>query len=227
MNRFAVLPLALTLALPLAACSGSNSLNEMDAKLTAKGEADPALTAALEDQIMVDPTLSGQANDHAIRPTAEPYQAPVPAGEGRATPTLAAAANPAQTLGSLAAQQAGIEKDAFNGCGLNVHYSMDYAAKLPADLPLPEAARVTEAAGSDDNGCRLRAVSHSVGAPMAQVANHYANSAARAGYRVSSASEGSGRMVSGKRASDGGAFYVILTPDGAGTSADLVVNNGR
>ncbi len=217
----------LALALPLAACGGGSSLNEMDAKLTGKGDADPALTAALEDQIMVDPTLSGQANDDAIRPTAEPYQAPVPAGEGRPAPTPAAASNPGQTLGSLAAQQAGMEKDAFNGCGLNVRYSMDYAARLPADLPLPSTARVTEAAGSDDNGCRLRAVSHSISAPMAAVANHYTNVAARAGYRISTSAEGQGRMVSGKRASDGGAFYVILNPEGTGTSADLVVNNGR
>ena len=212
------------LALGLAACGGAETseLDAIDAKVGGKAEADPALTAALEDQIMVDPSLSGQANDDAIKPAKEPMQTPIPAGEG-----APAAASPGQTLGGLAAEQAEISKESFNGCGLNVQYSMEYAARLPADLPLHPKAQVSEAAGSDDNGCKLRAISHSAPLPLKDIAAFYAGTAARAGYRIATKAEGNGLMISGKRAADGGAFYVILTPNAAGSSADFVVNNGR
>jgi hypothetical protein len=216
--------LAGALALTLAACGGSDkaALDTLDGKLTGKGEADPALTAALEDQIMVDPALSGQSNKDAIRPASQPYQAPIPATN--IAPQSKPAASP--TLGSLAEQQAEIAKDSFNGCGLDVQYSADYAARLPTDLPLYPQAQVSEAAGSEQGGCKLRAVSHSTAAGLKAVAVHYASSARKAGYRVTSKIEGKGVMVSGKRAADGGAFYVILSPASGGTIADLVVNNG-
>lgn len=219
-----VAPLLLFLVpLALSACGDGDKreIDTLDNKLTGKGETDPALTAALEDQIMVDPSLSGQANDDAIRPAAEPMQTPLPQGEGAQTPVGG------QTLGGLAAEQAEIARDSFNGCALSVQYSMDFAARLPLDLPLYPQARVIEAAGSDDNGCRLRAVTYTANAELKAVASHYAVAARKAGYRVAAKAEGKGQMVSGKRAADGGAFYVILSPIAGGTNADLVVNNGR
>jgi hypothetical protein len=225
MKRTIQILAASALALSLAACGGSGdkaALDSLDGKLTSKGETDPALTAALEDQIMVDPALSGQANKDAIRPASQPYQASIPAAE--ITPQSTPVATP--TLGSLAEQQAASAKDSFNGCALDVQYSADYAARLPADLPLYPQAQVSEAAGSEQGGCKLRAVSHSTIAAMKSVAIHYASSARKAGYQVTSKIEGKGVMVSGKRAADGGAFYVVLTPASGGTVADLVVNNG-
>jgi hypothetical protein len=224
MNRISMTLLVTTLAMSLSACGSSDKsdLDTLDGKLTGKSDTDPALTAALEDQIMVDPSLSGQANKDAIRPATQPYQAPIPAGEGAPQSKPATSA----TLGSLANQQAEIAKDSFNGCALDVQYSADYAAKLPADLQLYPQSQVSEAAGSDQGGCKLRAVSHSTTAGLKPVATYYANAASRAGYRVTSKVDGAGVMISGKRAADGGAFYVVLTPVSGGTSADLVVNNG-
>lgn len=221
MKQFLV---ASALALTLAACGGSDkaALDTLDGELTGKGDADPALTAALEDQIMVDPALSGQANEDAIRPASQPYQAPIPATE--IAPQSKPDASP--TLGSLAEAQAEISKDSFNGCALDVQYSADYAARLPADLPLYPQSQVSEAAGSDQGGCKLRAVSHSTAADLKSVAVHYAANARKAGYQVQTKIEGKGVMVWGKRAADGGAFYVILNPASGGTVADLVVNNG-
>jgi hypothetical protein len=222
MNRGSYVVLAMAFA--LAGCGGASdkaALDKIDGKLSGKGDADPALTAALEDQIMVDPSLSGQANDDAIKPASEPNQTPVPQSEGtKSTPA-------GQTLGGLAAEQAEIAKESFNGCELTVQYSMDFASRLPADLPLYPQSQVSEAAGSDTGGCHLRAISHNSNGTLKQVAQHYAGTATRAGYTVASKAEASGMMVSGKRAADGGAFYALLTPNGAGTSVDLVVNNGQ
>jgi hypothetical protein len=214
---------SVALALALSACGGSADadMEAVDGKLTGKADSDPALTASLEDQILVDPSLSGKANEDAIRPASAPYQSPVPADQA-----VKEVGGSSQTLGELASHQGKASKESFNGCGLNVSYSAEYAARLPADLPLPKIAQVIEAAGSDDNGCRLRAVSHSVNRPINDVAAYYSQMASKAGYRPVTAPEGTGVMVSGKRAADGGAFYVILTPVAGGTTADLVVNNG-
>ena len=225
MNHTRHIAALLPALLMLIACGGSEdtaSLNDLDAKLGGKNEADPALTAALEDQILVDPALRGQSNGDAIRPAPKPYQSPIPKGEGLKTDPAST-----KTLGDLASTQSDVAKDSFNGCGLSVNYAMSFAAKLPVDMPLFPKSRVTEAAGSDDNGCKLRAVSHNSSAAIGDVAAHYAASGRRAGYSVGAKPEGKGQLITGKRAADGGAFYVILTPVSDGTQADLVINNGQ
>ena len=61
--------LALAALLALAACGGTseNNLAAIDNELLANG-ADPALTSALEDQILVDPNLVQQAHPNTVRP---------------------------------------------------------------------------------------------------------------------------------------------------------------
>lgn len=208
----------------LSACGKDETakLDEIDARLGNKAAADPALALALEDQIMVDPQLTGQANDDAIRPAEAPVQSPIPLGEGgpeRAAPGL--------TLGALAAKQADIARDRFNGCALDVDYSAQYAALVPAELPLFPRSRVVEAAGSDRGLCRLRAVTTSAPASPDVVVRHYENAGRRAGYRTASRNENGGLMVSGARAGDGAAFYAVVQPAAGGSATDFVSNRGR
>src|SRR4026208_2203880 len=64
------------------ACSGGgdeNNLAELDNELLANG-ADPALTSALEDQILVDPNLVPQSHPNTDPPPESPVQAQYPAG---------------------------------------------------------------------------------------------------------------------------------------------------
>ena len=173
---FVFLPLA------LAGCGsgeqpGANGA--ADANIT-----DPALASALQDDIMVDPQLGGQANADAIRPAGQPYSGGVPSDAVAAnnaridtskllkTPaptkftrecTQCAARREAITLGGLAAQQ----KAARTGsCAASLQYSARWANRLPADLPLFPQARVTEAAGTEGGKCALRVVSFSSPQPM-------------------------------------------------------------
>jgi hypothetical protein len=71
MSARAITRTALALAglVALAACGGgaTNNLAALDNSL-AGNDADPALTSALEDQIMVDPTLAQQAHPNQARP---------------------------------------------------------------------------------------------------------------------------------------------------------------
>jgi hypothetical protein len=212
------------LALALAACGSGDKadIDELDARLGNKADADPALTAALEDQIMVDPSLSQQANEDAIRPAERPVQTPVPAGMGGPQRD-----NPGQTLGALAQKQAEISRDRFNGCRLDVDYSAGWAARLPADLPLYPNGRVVEAAGSDEGACRLRAVTYMASANPATVAKFYAILGQRGGYRTGTTVENGQTVVSGWRASDGAAYYAIIAADGEGSATDFVANRGR
>lgn len=216
----------LSAALLLSACGDKASdkaeLDKIDAKLGGKTGADPALSAALEDQIMVDPALASQSNEDSIRPPAQPFQAPVPLD-----PNAIDGAGSGQTLGSLAEQQARLSKDKFNGCVLDVQYSMDFANRLPTDLPLYPRARVVEAAGSDAANCRLRAVTYSSTAAPKAMIDYYLTVARRAGFTASHSGEGNEDLVNGTRDRDGAAFYAIIQPAGAGSSVDLVANNGR
>ena len=214
------------LALP--ACSSDKAadtkVNKLDERLLGKGNADPVLTAALEDQIMVDPSLANMSNRNAVRTADAPMTAPMPLET--TGPNAAAERHDAPTLGQIAANQAKAARDKFAGCGLDVGYSFTWAAKLPADLPLYPRARVEEAAGSDMPGCKLRAVTFTTPAPARAVIDFYIGQSKRAGFASSTEAKGKETLVGGTR-TDGAAYYVVVTPaEAGGTIVDLVLNNG-
>lgn len=203
---------------------------------------DPALASALQDQIMVDPALSQQANGDAVRPPARPASGGVPADDIAANsnpvgteqlmkapaPTQAdksckncAAGREAVTLGGLA------EAQGSGGCAANMKYSAAWAARLPADMPLYPQARVTEAAGSEGGRCTLRAVSFSAPSALQGVVDWYYTRAVKAGYTAEHQVDGEMHILGGTRSRDDGAYVLYLTarPDG-GTDVDLIANNG-
>lgn len=209
---------AAVLLLLMTACGSTGDGNDLDAidnRMGGKGDADPALTSALEDQIMIDPTLSQQANEDAIRPPDRPADLLVPKLGGVEPPAL-------PTLGSAMGNPASIPQ--FNGCSMDVRYSFTWATRLPAELSLPAKARVSEAAGSDRPACALRAVSFTLPVPPREAASYYRGVATRGGYTVQAAGED--LTVSGVRAKDGAAFYAIIQPAKGGVSVDLVSNRG-
>lgn len=238
--------LLLTAALALAGCgSGNNSsnLDTLDNSLTSANATDPALAAALQSQIMVDPKLSQQANGDAVRPPTQPYSAPVPDPGVAATPQQAAiseklqhapapsgdcpsckTAEQATTLAGIAARQ----KDGrTSGCVAGLRYSAAWATRLPRDLPLYPQARVSEAAGTSTGGCALRIVSFSAGAPIQAMIDWYYTRARQAGYGAEHQSDGTQHVLGGTRARDGGAFVAYFTTrEDGGTDVDLIANNG-
>src|SRR5437870_13095933 len=114
---------ALAGLLALAACGrgGENNLAEMDNSLTGNG-ADPALTSALEDQILVDPNLVQQARPNTARPPETPVQAQYPAGS--AGPTGGQA-----------------NSDMQSACGIPLTTGNSYAQRLPAQFPIHPGGR--------------------------------------------------------------------------------------
>lgn len=256
--------LALALALLAGACGqrseGDRNLDSLDNELVDAGSAtgnarDPAMMAALQDQIMVDPALAQQSNGDAVRPPAQPYSGAVPpegiaqpapgaqpagapTGGGTATSTIAKPAPPPATGGcpgcdaarqslTLGALASRQTDRRTSSCAGALRYSASWAEHLPADLPLYPGARVAEAAGANTAACRLRAVSFSASAPLKTVIDWYYAKVTGAGYTAEHQADGAEHVLGGTRDADGGAYALFLTArrDG-GTDVDLLANNG-
>ena len=183
---------ALGLVLLLTAC-GSGP------REAAVNEIDPAVTDALHDPIMADPRLELQHGGGSVS---------VPLGVD--------SGDHAQTLGQIAADRA---KDAaFVGCNPKIDYAFAWEARLPADLALPDAATVSEAAGSNAKRCNLRLVRYVVAKSPADVELFYR----KPGYALSKA----GDAISGIRANDGAAYWVSIAAAKSGSTVDFITNRG-
>jgi hypothetical protein len=207
----------------LAACSrgdNENNLAAIDNELIANA-ADPALTSALEDQIMVDPNLVQQANPNTVRPPEAPAQSQYPAdarpggGDAARVQRTTAAAGGRATAPSAAS------------CGAEFDYGPQWARRMPAEFPAYPGGRVTEAAGNDHGDCRMRVVTFTTADPANRVLEHYRSVAARAGYSAEQQARGRDQVLGGVNARTDGAFYLIVTPARNGSQVALIVNNGR
>lgn len=243
------------LPLALAACGkkdAAGNVDSLDAELTGNSQGnsrDPAMTAALQDQIMVDPALAGQSNNDALRPPQQPYSGATPpdsvapargtgagidasgsSSGGKAAPAPGGGCpqckthDDSVTLGALARRQADRRT---SGCAGTLKYSTGWVQRLPADIPLYPDARVDEAAGSTDGGCALRVVSFSTGASVKAVVDWYYGRVTGAGYSAEHQADGSQHVLGGTRRRDGGAYVIYVQPRGDGrTDVDIVTNNG-
>jgi hypothetical protein len=169
----------------------------------AVNETDPAITDAVNDPILADPRLSLQERGGAI-----------------GVPTGVAENVADQTLGQVAT--AHVAEPAFAGCNTKIDYAFAWSARLPADLPLPEAAKVTEAAGSDAKACKLRLVRYLIAQPTDAVTGYYRELAKKRGFALTE----SDSTISGRRARDGAAFIITFGDTKGATTVDFVTNRG-
>jgi hypothetical protein len=203
----------------LAACGSAdqNNLAEMDNSLIGNG-ADPALTSALEDQILVDPNLVQQTHPNSVRPPETPVQAQYPADGAGGNAGGAGQARVAAAGGTGGAAQ-------VSACGVPFAYGNAWATRLPAEFPAYPGGRVTEAAGSDRGDCRIRVVTFTTADPYNRVLEHYRSLADRAGFSAEQQARGGDQVLGGTRGE--AAYYLIVTPTRAGSDVALIVNNGR
>jgi hypothetical protein len=213
---------ALAGLLALAACGSSdqNNLAEMDNSLIGNG-ADPALTSALEDQILVDPNLVQQSHPNTVRPPETPVQAQYPADGAAGS---AAGGGAGQTRQAAASNEGGAQAST-SACGVAFAYGNEWANRLPAEFPSYPGGRVTEAAGSDRGDCHMRVVTFTTADPYNRVLEHYRSLAARAGFSAEQQARGGDQVLGGIK--DEAAYYLIVTPTRAGSDVALIVNNGR
>lgn len=245
--------IALALALPLAAC-GANSddtdaVTALDNKLVGPGS-DPAINAALNDRILVDPELTDSANVNTVKSAEPPLSAAIPPDTGydgdksiealdsakllRAPkPIIVAAENctncgeqRAATLGALAADQ-GVTRGKGT-CEAKLQYGAGWAGRMPPEFPVYPRGRVKEAGGVDGGICDIRVVSFTTSAAMQDVIDYYYTRARKSGYDAEHQIRAGEHVLGGTRDMDAGAYFITFNRHpGGGTAVDIVANNGR
>jgi hypothetical protein len=249
-NRLSVLLrcTALAAALALAACGpkqeGGN-LASLDNSLVGN-DADPALTSALQDQIAVDPNLVNQSNRNAVRPPETPTQAQYPAGAKQAQTGQTAQAGTGQRQaggGTLRAPEPTPAEDGdgqaslasaasgtgdCRGAGAQFDYNRSWAGRLSPVFPLYPGGRLSEAAGRNQGDCRMRVIAFTTADAPQRVLDFYNDRAVRSGYSAEHQIRGEDHVLGGTNGSDGGAYYLIVTPlPSGGSDVALISNNGR
>jgi predicted small secreted protein len=243
------------LSLAVAACGtgedASKDVNALDAKLSGKGS-DPAMNAALEDKILVDPALADSSNSNMVKAPDAPLDGSVPPDSGYEGSTASAqeldnaklmrapkptvvkgegncrdcSANGPQTLEALAAEQ-GVKRGKGT-CEAKLQYGTVWSARMPTEFPVYPKGRVQEAGGVDGGICDIRVASFTTSASMQSVADYYYTRAKRSGFSADYEIRDGEHVLGGTRDNDGGAYVITLNPlPGGGTSVDIVANNGR
>lgn len=197
-------------ALSIGAC-GQSEVNEA-AKLDNRAvgnETDPALTSALEDQILVDPTLTQQSNRNAVRPPERPAQAQYPAAVGA----------------PLKAGQAPVPAVNSAGCATGkFDYNPEWARRLPPELAIYPGGKLTEAAANNQGACRMRVVTFTSADPVPRVLDWYRGRVQGGGYTADPQQRDGDQILAGSHAGKGSAYYLIVTPKQAGSEVAVIVN---
>lgn len=191
---------ALAAALTLGACGREpeDDLASLDNELVGN-EADPALTSALQDQVLTDPGLAQQSNRNAVRPAERPVQAQYPAGAG---------------MGA-------------GGCAAGTFdYAAGWADRLPQPFAVYPGGRVTEAAANNANGCRMRVVTFASGEAPQRLLNWYQARAESAGYSAERQNRDGDLILAGTQSGSEAAYFLIVTPRARGAEVALITNNG-
>jgi hypothetical protein len=232
-------------AAPLAGCrdnpDAKAELSPLDDGLT---NADPAIKGSLEDKIMVDPKLTGQANQNAVTPGNKPVDGGVPAVAGAKAATVAEAAA-ALKAGKLLAAPKALPMEACDGCDTKrpvtigamardqakgscdakLTYNNQWADRLPAAFKAYPRATLREAAGIAGGKCNIRVVNFQTAASLQAVLDYYHTMAVNAGYTSDHRVNGSEHMLGGTKGEL--AYVVMARTDGGMTDVDLVASGGR
>ena len=204
-------------ALALGGCnSAEDDLASLDNSITGN-DSDPALTSALEDQILVDPALTQQSNKNAVRPPERPTRGEYPPEERQAQ--VMRGGRPV----SGASGASGIG----GNCITDLEHGSQWAQRVPAAFAVYPGARVTDAAGKETTDCSTRVVTFTTQAAPERVLQHYRGRAVQAGYSAERQMRDGDHILAGAHGQDESAFYLIVTPQGGGSDVAVIANQGR
>lgn len=214
----------------LAACSGEDAAKDKPR--------DPVAVAALDDPLMTDPDLTGQNRGNAaldgglpdgampaFKRSPEEIAAAKTEAERLLGRPIPAAPDPASSaaasrLAGAATMQAIAKASGLGGnCAGKLEYSAIWAARLPAALPVYPRGHTLVAGGSDQAGCKLRAVRYVTPVEPGEVIAFYHASASGAKLPATCSREGDDEVLSGK----GYTLFVRKRGDGL-SEVDLVTS---
>lgn len=250
-RRWILMSSAMLMAGSLAACNRAEDRAELQNLDDGLASNDPAVKGALEDQIMVDPALTGQSNRSAATGGDRPVDGGVPAARGGGVPAEALADARASVGGQMMAlprptamdrtctdcattprgqRPATIgelaQQQSSGRCQGRLTYGLDWARRLPPTFPVYPRAALTEAAGVAGGACNIRVVNFQSRAGLEPVLAWYYTRARRAGYTAEHVTDGGEHYVGGTRGEE--AFVVIARARAGGiTDVDLVASGGN
>jgi hypothetical protein len=158
---------------------------------------DPALLAALDDPILVDPTLGQYSNRTAVRSSEAPVPSLYPVG-GR-VPDAA-------------------------GCGGALQRGAEWAQRLPAALPVLGGATQLEAAGQAAEGCSVAVASFAVAQRPAAVIQWYFARAVADGFSATQLARGRDQVLFGAKGAT--SYVLVVSASEGGAEVGLAVRTG-
>ncbi|RXZ66009.1 hypothetical protein [Pelagerythrobacter rhizovicinus] len=218
----------------VAACSNEHVVPVAD-------EIDPAVAAALNDQILTDPDLSRQNEgsaaltggvDHALPLVNDSPRASDAAREealallgGRdrllRLPPVAKRGEEVPLKDRITVTARAAYAGASERCVRSLRRGFIWAARMPAQFPVYPRGATQEAAGNDVEGCTLRAVNFRTPVPPKEVLAFYHTRALGAGFSSTLTVAGEETVLSGRRGDASFAVYARTGPSGL-TDIDLV-----
>ncbi len=228
--------------LALAACGDEDAVPDL-----AVDNSDPLMSAALADQIMVDPDMINRNNanlaasfplqdgsipqpdDGAAAIAAARSEALVMVGGRMAMrnappPQRVDGQLPPDAVLSVAARAASAGQGAQD-CAAIAEFSAMWAARMPEVFPVYPRAAVQEAAGTDHGACKLRAVNFSTPVALSEVMDFYFTRATSSGFSTQRVVQDGDDILGGTSGPSSFMVFARSLPDGM-TSVDLVTNGG-
>lgn len=231
---------AFLLVIPaLAGCSAEKTPQE-------RGEQDPAVSAALNEQLMTDPDLARINPENRVLTGGGPATARIPLedrspdaiarGRADAAALLGRAAMPAPPpvappLPALPRDTPALAAAAALGpagrsCIARLEYGFIWAARMPAAVPVYPRGHAQDAAGTDRDGCALRAMRFVTPVPADEVVAFYWSVTRRAGLVPEHRLAGSDHVVIGRKGAAVATAFIRARDDRL-TEVDLVASGLR
>ncbi|MFC3173802.1 hypothetical protein ACFOD9_06015 [Novosphingobium bradum] len=227
---------ALLLAAALAGCSGEKPADR-------RADQDPAVAAALAEQLMTDPDLARINPENRVLAGGGPPSARIPLDDrspqalARARADAARLVPPAQAVAppAAAAPLAPARRDSpalaavaalgpgARACAGKLEPGFAWAARLPAAMPIYPRGHAQQAAGTDRDGCGLRVVNFVSPVPAAELAGFYWAMARRAGLAPDHRLAGADHVIAGRAGRRAGAAIIHAREDGL-SEVDLVTS---
>jgi len=188
---------------------------------------DPLLDAALAAPLATDEDLASSNRANAVASLPDP-DGSVPSldvgpdaigraradalalvggtGEMRQAPAATRTQAPLPPEASLSAAARAAHTPGAEACAGKVQYTAAWAARMPAAFPVYPRGAVQEAAGTDSDGCTLRAINFQTPVPLGEVIDFYYSRARQAGFSAERIAQGGDDVLGGTK---GGATYRV------------------
>ncbi len=241
--RLAILLPVAGLALLAAGCGDGAA----DRAASAPDHSDPMMSAALQEQIMVDPDMVsrnganqvaavpdgigaiprpdvGSEAARAARAEAEEMVGGASAMRRAPAPQRVDGSLPPEAALSVASRAATSGSAGQRNCAANAQFSARWAALMPPAFPVYPRGNVLEAAGNDAAGCALRVVNFATAVSVADVMDFYHTRAAAAGFTVQHVVQGGDNVLGGSGRNGASLMVFARAVDGGLTTVDLVTS---